>query len=717
MKADKKELKTHEPPKEDIKCFLTSDSGVFLGGAVMIAKLVRKNGFMQISINGKNFPPTACMTYNPNIRTFQSFQEVNTPFASVGAYAPDRGINDFSGMGAFGPGFWIGEDMYDFSEVDRVFSLLAPKGNEVYIFPRVYLDCPIWWAKKHPEELSTDERGNPQREAYASEVWRNDAVKALKALMDHINQSVWRDCVVGYHIACGSTEEWTNHHYTDEQYRVDFSEPNRRAFIRWLTNKYENTDALNKAWNTDFSCFDEVTFPTLLERCYSTNGALRDVDKEMKAIDFWTFTSFLFADTISFLCRAVKEYSDNNLLTGAFYGYIGYMSAQEKGHFALENLLRCPYIDFIASTVFAAPANSLDLHNKLFFQEGDVRTCLTRPIRDTLPQCDPGNGYFDKPAWRPLPDMKTTMSKLKSVAARVLTGTMGIWWFDMWGGWFDAPEIMELFGRFNKWMADRENLPLRSEIAVITDENGLMYQPRFNNHAKMTLSDQRDMFEALGAPYDFYEASDLLEESFPFDQYRMVILLDFIHPSEALKEVIKKRLRKNGRTLVWSHLTETGISGFETEYNRFDEPRRGNFEGTLFPKELIGCPRFTAEATDGAYTYACFEGSAEPCVLARQNSDCCDVLSLLPAIPENLLRQIARMAGVHLYTFGGDVIYAGGNFVAIRALTDGHKRIMLPFPVKSLTDAESGVNMPLYNNIYTDFVMKESEVRIFRVDV
>lgn len=683
----------------------------------MIAKLVRHNGYMQISVNGKLLPPTACMTYNPNARTYRSFQEKQTPFASVGVYATDEGFNDLSGMAAFGPGYWVGEDQYDFTEVDRTLRLIAPEGTEAFIFPRVCLDCPSWWAERHPEELCRDERGAPQRESFASERWRADAAQALRALMEHIDRSVWKECVIGYHIACGSTEEWTFHHPTDAEYRMDFSEPNRRAFIRWLRDKYRSVDRLNEAWRTRMTCFDEATFPTLLERCYGLNGALRNAELEMKAIDFWLFTSWLFADTIAMLCRTVKEYSGGNLLTGAFYGYIGYMYRPEKGHFAVEDLLRCPDVDFLASTVFAGPANSLNLHDKLFFQEGDVRTCLTRPIRDTLPQCDPGNGYFDRPVWQPLPSMEASLSRLKSVCARVLTGPMGVWWFDMWGGWFDAPEMMDLFGRFNRWMAERVAEPLKSEIAVITDENGLMYLPRTNCPAAYTLDRQREELSRLGAPYDFYEASDLLDERFPFDQYRMVILLDFIHPSETLEQVIDSRLRKNGRTLVWGHLSRAGIAGMQTEYCRFDPPRRGDYEGALFPDVPVSCPRFRLDALSDAYIYACFQDTAEPCVCARQSEDGCDVLSLLPALPASLLREIARMAGVHLYTFQDDVVYAGGNFVAIHALTAGHKRILLPAHVKALTDAETGLSMSLYKQLYADFDMRESEVRIFRVDV
>lgn len=681
----------------------------------MIAKLVRQNGYLCISANGVLLPPTACMTYYPNARTYSTFQEAETPIASVGVYAPDRGINDFAGMEPFGPSFWVGEGEYDFSEVDRTFRLIAPTGREAYILPRVYLDCPKWWAERYPEELCRDERGCPQRQSFASERWRRDASAALRALMEHVNQSIWKECVIGYHIACGGTEEWTYHHYTDEQYRLDFSEPNHRAFVRWLRERYGSVERLNAAWNARLSAFEEAEFPTLLERCYGLNGALRDPERERRAIDFWEYTSWLFADTIRALCRTVKEYPQGQYLAGAFYGYIALLTRAEKGHFALSELLRAEEIDFIAATVFASAMDSLNLHDKLFFQEGDVRTCLTRPIRETLPQCDPGNGYFERPAWQPLPSMEASVSAMKSVCARVLTGKMGLWWFDMWGGWFDAPELMGLVGRMNQWMRCRTTQPLRSEVAVIIDERGLMSLPRNDCPAARTIAEQRGELDALGAPYDLYEASDLLEERFPVDQYRLYVLLDFVHPRAELQRAIRTRLRGGGRTLLWGHLSDPQTAGIETEYERFSPPMQGEYEGVLFPDAPVSCPRFTREAREGAYCLASFAGGEQPCVLARQREDCCDVLSLLPALPAALLRQIARMAGVHLYTFGGDVVYAGGNYVGLRALTAGHKRIQLPLPVRELLDAETGRPVPLYNQLYADFTMREGEVRLFSV--
>lgn len=48
-----------------------------------------------------------------------------------------------------------------------------------------------------------------------------------------------------------------------------------------------------------------------------------------------------------------------------------------------------------------------------------------------------------------------SLALLKKGIARVLTGRTGTWWFDMWGGWFDAPEYRELLQKAEGWIGDQ----------------------------------------------------------------------------------------------------------------------------------------------------------------------------------------------------------------------------------------------------------------------
>ena len=94
-----------------------------------------------------------------------------------------------------------------------------------------------------------------------------------------------------------------------------------------------------------------------------------------------------------------------------------------------------------------------------------------------------------------------------------------------------------------------------------------------------------------------------------------------------------------------------------------------------------------------------------------------EIVSVVPSLPSALLREIASVTGVHVYTQKGDVIYAGGNYVAIHAVSAGEKRIHLPRRVRALIDTDTGEEAFLFENTYTDFEMEQFETRIFKVEV
>ena len=109
---------------------------------------------------------------------------------------------------------------------------------------------------------------------------------AVKALIDHIENSKWKNIVIGYHIAAGGTEEWTyQHRFADGFY--DYSERNRTAYIKWLEDKYKTTKELSTSWKKDIKSFSDIRFPSPVARTYSKDGFIRSPENEKL---FWTFT-------------------------------------------------------------------------------------------------------------------------------------------------------------------------------------------------------------------------------------------------------------------------------------------------------------------------------------------------------------------------------------------------------------------------------------------
>lgn len=693
----------------------------------MYARRVTKDGFVKIEVNGEVIEPVAFMTYRPSARIFSDFRDAGVRFASFGAYAPDHGINHLAGLFPMTEHFWVGEDQYDFSRVDRDLETICPNGNEMYVFPRVYLDTPAWWNEKYPNELCRDDMGEGLYESFASERWREDASRALVALMDHISTSRWKDCVVGYHIAAGSTEEWTYHGYENMEFRADYSEVNRHRFCDWLEKKYGTVEALNRAWGSAYAEICEARLPNVLQRCYASKGAIRDGARERHAVDFYAYMNEMFAECIVHFCRTVKEHSNGAMLAGAFYGYNIFLIHPDKGHFALSKVLESPYVDFIAATgnhpepggawSSNATLNSAARYGKLFFCEGDIRTSLTRPLGEMLPHVVSRNNYYKTPVWAPLASMELTVSAIKKASARVLTEGVAVWWFDMFGGAFDDERVMCLFKNFCMRMKERKAEPLHRDVAFIVDETGVFHMRRNDSPAAEINRTQVDELSRMGAPADMLEAKDLLRDDFDASQYRLIILSGFLSPSEEICRAIDGKLRGGGRTLLWCQFSSDSVTGIETEYDSTSPLMRGEFKNRCFPQEAVSCPRFAKKSLTGGYPLAFFEGTQEPSVLAFPRADGGnEIVSVVPALPSDLLREIANVTGVHVYTGKGDVIYAGGNYVALHAVTAGEKRIHFPHRIRSLTDTDTGEKMFLFEDTYTDFEMEQYETRVFKVE-
>ncbi len=710
----------------------------------MNARLITIDGRVKLSINGEVIEPTGFMTYNPDAGQFDKVRDTGNRIYFFGAYASDQGINSLAGLKPFTPHFFTGDGQYDFSEIERTLELVAPGGKGAYIILRVYLSTPKWWEEKYPEELCRDDRGESGRECFASEKWRKDMWGALRALIDFINSSKWSECVIGYHIAAGSTEEWTyhGHKYGTNDY-FDYSKPNLDYFKAWLKNKYSDIGSLNNAWNSELAAFDDVTIPSPSQRRWSYNGILRDISREQNVIDFFEYGSWLFADTIIWLSRQVKEYSHNTLLTGAFYGYVAMLTDIDKCHYDLHDVIESPYVDFLATTngggavwTFGSAVDSIRLHNKLFICEGDIRTCLTGSITTSLPHIIPNNKYYTSASWVGPATIELSVANLKRSSARTLTGHTGLWWFDMWGGWFDDPQMLDVIKKHKKLAEAQTYGPIKPEVAFIIDESGLKYFCRNANALKYAVDYQHTQLALTGAPFHIYLASDIANDNFPADDYKLYIFVNICDPSKSVSDAISRKLKRGGHTLLWTYFS--GINNAElTDYNIIYDPSlpdtqceysENEFptyktvydpiisrETAVFPPSAVQCPRFAADESDHSYILANFKDSNEPALLWKHFDNYSSVYSLLPGIPYQVLREIILMSSAHIYNMTGDVLMAGGSFIALHSITDGEKRIHFPFPVSKVIDVDT-CNEVEVNDIFIDFDMNVGETRLFYVE-
>lgn len=286
-------------------------------------------------------------------------------------------------------GFWTENKDPDTmcNALDReLFGYMGRDRNAHYLL-RLGTQAPNWWLKENPDQRIVFDGKPVNMASYASKKWRETAAEYLAHYVDHIKSSFYADRIIGFLIGGGDAGEWAiagDANYPDE------SSVNQDYFREWLKNKYKNVNSLQKAWNDQSVTFESATIPSLNERKKKDYFSFRDPSKSQKEIDFYTYWNWLTADTINYFAKVIKEHSNNSVVVGAFYGYIiGAFSPannQRNGHAAIQVLIESPYIDFIGGPLMYQDRfiggeetvrtieDTLGIHNKMWFNEGDLRT-------------------------------------------------------------------------------------------------------------------------------------------------------------------------------------------------------------------------------------------------------------------------------------------------------------------------------------------------------
>ncbi len=692
----------------------------------------RGSGFV-INVNGDAVPTYAYVSYQPAKARYEDFKAAGVRLFSTGVYAGDRGINQSSGLRPFRPGFFLGEDAYDFRYVDEDFRLIV--GNrapgEVYILPRLMLEMPKWWEDAHPEAWCLDAQGVSVHCSFSSDDWLSACARVMARFEVWLEESGWDRYVIGWHIAAGSTEEFVRPILHPMQYQ-DYSPVSARAFQVFLKDKYITVDRLNCAWRAGYASFDDVSLPSPARREYALRGDLRDGAKEAGVIDFYRFYNrevSLFAQK---LVREAKRVTDGRQIMGIFYGNITLCSA-EYAHNDMSLLLSDDQIDFLASPFaytnnraqgihwgFQAALEAANLHCKPFFVESDIRTCLSKPISECMPFANPvSNDAYDVPVWLGPKDVAGSLGQMTRAFADVVTHSAATWWFDMWGGWYARDEFMDFHNKarrlYESAMSDPDVKP-QAPVAVFLDEDALNYfASRAGYTAAELLPEQMRELGACGAPYHTYMLGDLSLVS-PND-YSVALFLFPAKLTVAMKARIDK-WKSNGRTVFFVLLPDYYGMGVEnaTGFSVTEEPgvvqTRGIYRDTPYPSRALTLPNITIRPEEDDIVLANTE-DGRPCAVLRREDTHQVLWSIAPCVPADMLREVILLSRGHVFNYTGEIISANNRYVAIHSSSEGVKRLFLPRK-GALKDVFTGEILE-GNETYTDIRMAFGETRMFEM--
>ncbi len=388
-----------------------------------------KNGKPFISVNGNLHAPFAYTTYFEECGEYSDFIKSGYRMFFVNVSFTDLPINNVTGFTPFLTGVFEG-DKPDYSEFDAAVRRILSECPDAFIFPRINIAMPRKWIKNHSDE--TVETPNGARESLFSDAFLRDGAKLLFTLVSHIRSAGYAHSIAGYQLCGGTTQEWIHHDLFGS-----FSDMSLRKFGAWMKEKYGVTD-----------------IPTLSKSDFC--GVFNET-----AGRYGEFCGEMTAKTVEHFAKVLKEQINGEQIVGVFYGYNAFVNDYLWGLHGLRFIVDSPYIDFFSSPCGyddnrnlgvdwgdMLASESVKNHGKLYFVECDIRTHLTRRMQDSRSGRYPDNIYNtldengNKTVWSGPDTPELSLSAIRKAFAHQITKGSGVWWFDMWGGWYHDAEIM-----------------------------------------------------------------------------------------------------------------------------------------------------------------------------------------------------------------------------------------------------------------------------------
>jgi hypothetical protein len=205
----------------------------------------------------------------------------------------------------------------------------------------------------------------------------------------------------------------------------------------------------------------------------------------------------------------------------------------------------------------------------------------------------------------------------------------------------------------------------------------------------------------MGAPFDVFLLDDFLAGR--LRPYKLYIFLNPFRLDGSRRKAMAGELRRDGKVALWIYAPgylkdgpalgnmeeTTGIRfglgeqpwGPLVHITDFDHPiTKGLGQDLFWGTNGKVAPLFYVDDPGarvlGQVVYS--QGNCRPGFAIKEFSEWKSVYSAAPNLPSNVLRNIGRWAGVHMYSDAGDVLYANKSLLGVHTLAGGRRVFKLP---------------------------------------
>lgn len=606
----------------------------------------------------KSLPFLAYRSFYTPLNTIEKFGQIGYDTICI---FPAHTVNSRGTPYSQYPPVWLWYDRLNFAPLDDMIHDIDRAMPDAKFLCMIDLNSPAWL--EHMNAYSCSDTFNNLGKAVLNKEWFEPTRKYLEEFLSY-TESRYGDRILAYVLACGATDEWYDYSNGSE------SPERRAAWRKWcvergmpdpvdippesqrngpLPEAFMNRPAEGKGpldyWKF---CYEQRNAPLGPVENY-----VRDPGKNRNVVDYWKFCNETIADTILSFAETARKIVRKETQIGCFYGYIlekTHRTLVSCGHLEYEKVLDSPDIDFLISpgtytdrqigggSGFLIPNGTARVREKRLLHECDQRThtynsYLTPDINLRLDS-----------AW---PDEKSTVAGLKREAALALLKGAHLWWFDMWGDYYQGEAVLKTLEKIRElWFRfGGQPLPGVSEIALIVDPESTYYMDENHPKASSVYLQMRNKLNYIGAPFEVYSFRDIPKLA-NFDRCKLAIFPALFEITPEKMEILTRTVLKDNRSVLW--LTAPGV----IRNGVFD--KAGCEQLTSFPCESAGLQFRAMNGWNSRYLY--------------------DFSELTVAE----LKQIAEESGVHLYTDTENPVYAEGNLLALHTKDGGRLSLRVP---------------------------------------
>lgn len=699
------------------------------------ARIAWQDGAIQVQTGRQSVPP---LFWSPQVPTFEKLD----------AYSR-TGIDTFflSTSNKLGPADWKEQTL---PAIDLAVKHLLSINPKAKVLLKVELRPTFDWLHAHPGERLIRADGSAGPQSFASDAYRQLVKDHLRVLLDHIHSQSYADRVIGYMLwAPGRADAGLGgvegNIWQGDRRKItigDYHPQAMKAFRDWLGERYQHSDAaLAAAWKQPGVTFSTASVAPGELIAEGPGGSLfTDLSRGRAPYDYFEFLTQLLPKFYLEMAGFVKEQSRHRVLVGLHYGYLIDQvramhpgSGPQNGNFFLTEMLKSPAIDFYCgSTVYGGarkagsafqvrlPWGSINLHGKLYINDGDYRTFLAYPVT-----------YGRQTSER------ETLSVLRRDLGSSVIRNLGIWFADFSKeegrtavGWFMHPSILKTISDFNTLYRQHAATPPRSttQIAVFLDENSYFTHDFFSSpllYKNLVEGLVYDQLPQIGAPFDVFTLADLGSPKV-HTSYKLFVFLNAFRLSPKDRENLAA-IRREGKTSLFlyapgylrdgeapslaavSDTVGMTVGSLPVTPGHFTvaegDPAIGTLAGERTRLQIITGRKEEAmlgkrasqlrpgfQITDASATPLAYWPNGEVAVAEKVSPHHGRAIySALPYLEANLLRVIARKAGVHLYSDRKVRLDADSHLLMIHHGYEPETTVTLTLPEKkAVYDAMTG---------------------------